>query len=130
MRIAIPVAGDRISPVLDVARRFLLVDLVGGEELERREVAIEEPGAPARARRLARHGCELLICGAASWPLESLLRAAGIRVVPNRCGPVDELLAALRSGGLPDGAFLMPGCHGPGGGRRARRRRGRGGRRG
>ncbi|NMC70451.1 MAG: hypothetical protein GYA57_10355 [Myxococcales bacterium] len=112
--------------MLDVARRFLLVDLAGGEEQARREVAVEEVELRPRARRLAALGCEALVCGAVSWPLEALLRSAGIRVVPNTCGPVDEVLAVLRSGGLLEDRFLMPGCGGPGRGRRyCHRHRGR-----
>lgn len=120
--IAIPVADERISPVLDVARRFLVVELAGAEERSRREVAIEETGLGLRARRIAALGCEVLVCGAVSRPLESLLRSAGIRVVPNTCGVVDEVLALLRAGGLPEDRFLMPGCRGPGRGRRFRNR--------
>ncbi|MBN1772360.1 MAG: NifB/NifX family molybdenum-iron cluster-binding protein [Deltaproteobacteria bacterium] len=122
MWIAIPVADDRISPVLDVARRFLVVELSGTDERSRREVVVEEAGLVARARRIAGLGCEVLVCGAVSRPLESLLASAGVRVVPNTCGSVDEVLAALRAGGVPEDRFLMPGCRGPGRGRRFRNR--------
>jgi len=122
MWVALPVADGRISPVLDVARRFLVVEFRGADERSRREVAVEEAGLAPRARRIAALGAEWLVCGAVSRPLEVLLLSAGIRVVLNTCGPVEEVLAALRSGGLADDRFLMPGCRGPGRGRGLRRR--------
>jgi predicted Fe-Mo cluster-binding NifX family protein len=127
MRIAIPVVDGRISPLLDVARRLLVVDLADGEERSRREVAVEETELGLRARRIAGLGCEVLVCGALSRPLEALLRQVGMRLVPNSCGTVREVLEALKSGGVPDDSLLLPGCGGPGRGRRFRNRR-RGGR--
>jgi len=63
----------------------------------------------------------VLICGALSQALEALLLAAGLQVVPNTCGPVEEVANAYLSGRLTEGAFLMPGCCR----RRRRVRRGR-----
>lgn len=123
MRIAIPSWQDRVSPVFDVAKSLLLVDVAGGRELGRRESAIRRIDPLARAREVAGFGTEVLICGAISWPLEMALSAAGVRVIPQTCGPVDEVLEAFLLGQLTSNAFLMPGCCG-------RRRRFRGRRRG
>jgi predicted Fe-Mo cluster-binding NifX family protein len=122
MRLAIPVHDDRVSPLLDVAERFLIVDVTGRGE-RRREVAVHETSIGARARRIVELGTGVLICGAVTRPLESMLVAMGLRVIPNTCGPVEEVIAAFASGRLTDRAFLMPGCRG-------RRRRHRGGGRG
>jgi predicted Fe-Mo cluster-binding NifX family protein len=124
MRIAIPTWRGRVSPVFDVARRLLLVDSENGQPVRQEEVALEEAGLTARAGRLVELAADVLICGAISRPLEAMLVAAGVRVIPQTCGPVEQVLRAFVSGQMTDEAFLMPGCCGR---RRRLRRRGRGG---
>lgn len=125
MRIAIPNWQGRISPVFDVARDLLLVDARNGEEISRREVAVQTSNLTARAKRVAELGPDLLICGAVSWPLEVMLNSAGVKVIQQVCGPVEEVLRAFLSGQLTERAFLMPGCCGRRRQFGGRRRRGR-----
>ena len=110
MRVLIPISRGRISPLLDVARRFLLVNVQEDKEIERREVSIGEMGFVPRSRRIAQLDTDVLICGAVSRPLEEALASEAVRVIPNSCGPVEEVLEAFRLGELTDRAFLMPGC--------------------
>jgi len=124
MRVMLPLAKDRISPLLDVARRFLLVDLEGGRVQQRRLCRVEPFDLPARVRRIRELGPQALICGAVSWPLEQMLTSAGVQVIPDTRGQVDEVLTAFVAGDLADRLFSMPGCSGEG---RRRRRRQRGG---
>ena len=114
-----------ISPVFDVARSLLLIDIEAGREVGRREEAIEETRIVARATHVARLAVGVLICGAISRPLEMMLVSAGVQVIPHTCGSVEDVLRAYLSGRLLDQAYLMPGCRGP---RRGMRGRGRGGR--
>ena len=125
MMVAIPICGDRISPVLDVAKNFLLLDVSQGNELTRREIRIENMDLVAKAKRIVEIGSQVLICGAISWPLESMLVSAGVRVIPNTCGSLHEVVTAFVAGKLTEQAFLMPGCTGQ---RRRSRHRHRGGR--
>jgi predicted Fe-Mo cluster-binding NifX family protein len=127
MRVSLPVHGDRISPVLDVARRFVVLDVNVEGEVTRRNVRIENTDPVTRARRIVELGADVLICGAISWPLEVMLASAGMRVIPNTCGPVEEVIAAFIEGKLSEQAFLMPGCTGQ---RRCQRRRHRHGKKG
>lgn len=55
---------------------------------------------------------DILICGAVSRPLEAMVAASGIRVLPNTCGPLEDIIRAVFSGSLKDRNFLMPGCPG------------------
>lgn len=103
----------------------MLVDVDGDREIRREEVGIEDTQPALRAKRVAEHGVNTLICGAISAPLQAILTAAGVRVLPHACGPVEEVFQAFLTGHLGDGAFLMPGCCGR---RRRARGRGRGGR--
>jgi len=110
--VALSVWLGRISPVFDVAKNLLLVSVDGQESVGRELRPIGPLDMPGRARRVSELGVDVLICGAISRPLESLLTAAGVRVLPQTCGPVEEVLKAFLAGRLDDGAFLMPGCCG------------------
>ena len=112
MRVAVPVLDDRISPVFDVARRLVLVDIENEREVERTEKVLEEPELAARARRVAELGADVLICGAISRPFEAMLLSAGVEVIPQTCGPVEDVLKAFVSGQLTEQAFVIPGCCG------------------
>ena len=127
MRVAIPTWTGRVSPVFDVARLLLVVDINDGAEVSRNEAIIEETQLVPRTRRVTQLGVNVLICGAISMPLEAMLVSAGVRVIPHTCGTVEEVLQAFASGGLTDERFLMPGCCGR---RRRFRGRHRGGRAG
>jgi len=122
MRVGIPTWDGRVSPVLDVARRLLVVDVEGNSEVNRSEADLAGAQLGARAEQIRGLGVEVLICGAVSWPLEAILGSAGVRVIPQTCGSVEDVLRAFLAGQSLDESFLMPGCCG-------RRRRVRGGRR-
>lgn len=131
MRIALAAHEGRISPVLDVARRLVIIDLQDDREAGRQEAALAGASVAARVASVQELGVDVLLCGALSRPLEAALVAAGVRLIPHICGDVDEIAEAFRSGNLADGAYVMPGCCG-----RRRQQRGRqpghagGGRRG
>ena len=110
MRVAIPSWCGRISPVFDVARCLILVDVDGDTEGRREVVGVDVTGPAHRARLIGELGVDTLICGAISAPLEAALAAVGVDVIPHACGPVDAVLHAFLGEGLPDNAFLMPGC--------------------
>lgn len=109
---AVPTWSNRVSPVFDVAKRLVVVDMEGGREVGREDTAIEEAEPGLRVRRVAGLGVDVLICGAISTALEAMLISAGVQVILHVCGPVEEVLQAFVSGRLTDQAFLMPGCCG------------------
>ena len=125
MRVAITSWDGRVSPVLDVARSLVLVEVEQGREVTRSEEVLDTTDLAARAQRIANMGVDALICGAISQPLEGMLFAKGVRVIPWICGCVEEVLRAFVSGEPAASMFLMPGCRGGRG--RGRRGRGRGG---
>ncbi|HPG68846.1 MAG TPA: NifB/NifX family molybdenum-iron cluster-binding protein [Candidatus Hydrogenedentes bacterium] len=112
MKAAIPDWQGRVSPVFDVAAQLVVVDVEDGQVRERRMVAMTADGLQARAEHVAELGVNVLICGAISWPLELALSNAGVEVVPQTCGEVEDVLAAFVAGRLGHDAFLMPGCCG------------------
>lgn len=125
MKVAIPHWQGRISPVFDVAGKVLVVEFIGGVEQARQDMAFDAEDPQARAVCLAQTGANVLVCGAISWPLELAVTAAGIDVIPQTCGNVEQVLAAFAAGQLQQDAFLMPGCCGQRRQFRARHRRGR-----
>jgi predicted Fe-Mo cluster-binding NifX family protein len=110
VRLAIPHHQGRISPVLDAAGNVLLIDLENGRETRRESRRLIQDELLARAGELLELAPDVLICGAISAPLETLLISSGIRVIGFLCGPVDEVVAAFLSGNIARPEFSMPGC--------------------
>lgn len=119
-RIAVTVWGGRVSPVLDVSSRALLLTVQDGQAGERTELDLPEAG-DAKLAALSSRGVQTLLCGAVSRPVAELAAAFGLRLVPFLAGDVELVIAAYLSGQLPSPSLSMPGCHG--------RRHGRAGRR-
>jgi predicted Fe-Mo cluster-binding NifX family protein len=124
VRLAIPQHQGRISPVFDTAGSLLLLNLENGREARRESRCLSQTELLARAREILDLAPDVLICGAISAPLETLLISSGVRVIGFLCGPVDEVIAAFLSGTIGRPKFSMPGCRacrqrlgmGPGGG--------------
>jgi predicted Fe-Mo cluster-binding NifX family protein len=110
MRVAIAHWQGRVSPVFDVARNVLLVDVDNSSERARQSLHLNTHETHALAGRLADLATDVVICGAISWPLEMTLANAGVRVIPQTCGDVEHVLSAFIGGRLTERAFLMPGC--------------------
>ena len=98
--------------MFDVARNLLVVDIDQARVHNRESVRLDTEDLQARAERVAEAGVEVLICGAVSWPLELALAHAGVEVISQTCGDIEQVLAAYAAGRLNQNAFLMPGCCG------------------
>jgi len=127
MLLALTVWNGRISPVCDVARQLLILEVEGGKVIARREERLDGADCWRRCARLEELKPDTLICGAISGPLAELLAAKGLKIIPFISGMVEEVLAAHLNKTLLEPAFAMPGCCGRGGRfRGARGGRGRG----
>jgi predicted Fe-Mo cluster-binding NifX family protein len=112
MRIAVPYWQGRVSPVFDVARNILLIDVQNGLELRRNKKPLVQKDVLARAKRVSQFGVDVLICGAISRLSELTLSSLGVKVIAHICGPVEDVIKAYVSDRLTENSFLMPGCHG------------------
>ncbi|OQB16183.1 MAG: hypothetical protein BWY17_02000 [Deltaproteobacteria bacterium ADurb.Bin207] len=121
--VAVTTHQDRVSPVCDVARCFLVVETDGNREIGRSAVTLDAMALYDRARRMTSFGWDVLICGAISRPFQMMLTAGGLRVIPNTCGAVQDVVRAFFDGSIDHGSFRMPGCGCCGRGRRRRRGR-------
>ena len=110
MTVAISYWQGRISPVFDVSATVLIITISGGKEQSREDVTFGGEGIQARVARLVETGAGVLICGGVSWPLEVAIAAAGIEVISQTCGEVEEVVAAYIGGYLARADFRITGC--------------------
>ena len=118
MRIALAVWGGRISPVFDVARRLLILDVEDGAVVSRAEKELStDTTAPIAIRvdRLVELDVDTLICGAVSRPLFDLLSARGVHAIAFIAGEVDEVIEAALEDRVPSPELAMPGLRPLGG---------------
>lgn len=115
MRVAMPVFRSRLSPLFDSAGKLLVVDIVGNEEVGRREVDIDGMFTTQKVRRLGELGVSTLVCGAISGMMYGLTTGRGITVIPWLRGEVEEVLEAFKNGRLDAPSFRVPGCTRAGG---------------
>ncbi|MBN2516974.1 MAG: NifB/NifX family molybdenum-iron cluster-binding protein [Deltaproteobacteria bacterium] len=132
MKIAIPTWNHYVSTVCDFSDRLLVVTVESGHTKDRIVLPFFERTILEKATRLQKLGIQVLLCGAVSKPLERMLVASGIRVIPFLRGTADEALEAYLRGYLSDPRFNLPGCSSGRWRRRGKgvRRRGRYGGRG
>jgi predicted Fe-Mo cluster-binding NifX family protein len=112
MKLAMAKWNGRISPVFDVARQLLMLDIEEGRVTARRDEALPGTDVCAQANSLMALAPDVLICGALSQPMAELLAVSGIKVLPFTAGDVEEVITAWLAGALPSPALAMPGCCG------------------
>jgi predicted Fe-Mo cluster-binding NifX family protein len=117
MKAAFAVWDSRIAPVFDVARQIHIVEAESGRIVGEAQEDLADDMPAQKARRLAELGVDTLVCGAISRPMQVMVAAYGIRVIPFVTGDLREVIRAWLSGRIEDDLFTMPGC-----GRRKRRR--------
>jgi len=109
-RVALAIWNERISPVFDVSRRLLVLEIDAGLISSRTEVALDPDEVGRKAARLAEHQIQVLICGSISRCLAGLLESRGIRLLSFVTGPVEEVITAYLEDALPHPRLIMPGC--------------------
>lgn len=111
--------NNRIAPVFDVARSIHLVEIEGKRIVNQKKVGLAGDWANLKAVSLAKLGVDTLVCGAISKPLQAMISAYGIEVIPFVAGNLQEVIHAWVCGMLAGSdSYAMPGC------RRARRQGG------
>jgi predicted Fe-Mo cluster-binding NifX family protein len=121
MKVAFACWQHRIAPVFDTARLLHLIEVAGCEVAAEQDAVLPNELPLARVLRLVELEVGFLVCGAISRPLQELVGAYGIEVIPFVAGNLEDVVPAYLAGDLRRGAFAMPGCCGRGRGRRRRR---------
>ena len=130
MKIAISVWNYCISTVFDFCDYILIINVEPGCVKNREIIRFADNTIVGKATRLRELGVQVLLCGAISRPLERMIIASDIKVIPFLRGTTDEILEAYLSGRLPDKRFVLPGCRPVRGLHRGRGHHGRRGGRG
>jgi predicted Fe-Mo cluster-binding NifX family protein len=99
--IALPVFQERLSPLLDEARRFVVLTLNENAISERTVIDIDEQSAFIRIERLKEMGVTVLLCGAVSDVLARFILDREIKLYSWLNGTVEEVVAQYISGTLP-----------------------------
>ncbi len=111
MRLAIPYWRNRVSPVLDVAEKALVVDIRNEREIQRIKQILKHDKPFKRATYISKMGVKLIICCAISEQFETILQSVGIKVHSNIYGPVEEVLKAFLDGTLKRSNYSISGCY-------------------
>jgi predicted Fe-Mo cluster-binding NifX family protein len=109
MKIAIPLFGTRVSPRIEFAPEFLLVEPDAGEGHVRERIPVAHWSPAERAARLAGLGVGVVICGGISRFLAEQLASQGIQVYSWVSGEVDHALQCFLTGQLESGVMAGPG---------------------
>lgn len=112
MRTAVAIWKDRVSPVFDVSRKILVLDIDGAAVTATRVETFSGDDPHYRLARLRELGVETLICGAVSRQMAERLKGGGIRLISFVTGERDKVVAAYLSGALPSAELSMPGRSG------------------
>ncbi|MBW2599158.1 MAG: NifB/NifX family molybdenum-iron cluster-binding protein [Deltaproteobacteria bacterium] len=110
MKLAVPVWDDCVSTVLDFADCLLVVDCELEAVRGRSVVDLAGTNMAEKVARLRKLEIQVLLCGAVSRPMERMIMASGIEIIPFLRGRVDDVLSAYFSGGLIEPGFMLPGC--------------------
>ncbi len=128
MKLAIPVWNDCVSTVLDFSACLLVVTFESGTISDRVMKDFTGNTTVEKLARLKELEIQILLCGAVSRPMEQMIAASGIKIIPFLRGRVDDAIEAYFSGRLFEPCFILPGCRrgpgfGRGGGQRIRGRK-------
>ena len=110
MTIAMPSWEGRVSPLLDVAGRLLVVHFEERLETGRQEILLNQSQSSQLAKCIRETGTDVLVCGGISQELASCLADLGVQVMPHICGEIDLVLHAFLKNMLSQPKFKMPGC--------------------
>jgi len=111
-RVAIPIFHSRVSPVLDLCTRLLIIDIDNSKERDRRELYLDHFPLPERFDLITKSGIDVIICCGISDVLDKMLQATDIQMFCGIAGNVEEVAKAFSNGHLDDPAFHMPGYAG------------------
>lgn len=110
MKAALTIWEDRISPVFDVSREALIVEIENSKTVSRERFSIPASGAMEKIHWFVDKEVDALICGAISEALFREFQFYRMTVNGFIAGRVDDIIEALLKGVLDEERFLMPGC--------------------
>lgn len=110
MKLAISYWNGRVSPLFDTADTVMVFEIKNNREKHRFKIHLNREDPLIKTGDLSRSRIDVVICGAISRELKTLLTAAGIRVISNICGQAENVLQAYLAKKLQNRIFCLPGC--------------------
>jgi predicted Fe-Mo cluster-binding NifX family protein len=110
MKTAISVWNNRISPVFDVARSLVVLEIENNSITQKTQEMFSGDYPERKAYRMKELGVNTLICGAISRYVARVISVHNIEVIPFITGDIDVVIQAYLSGTLPNPRLMMPGC--------------------
>lgn len=110
MKVAVAIWNDRISPVFDVSRTILILDIAKGVVTGESIARFDDDNPVRKLSTLSQNGIHTLICGAISRPIAEIFINSGIRLIPFVAGNRQEVIEAYLNESLPCWELCMPGC--------------------
>lgn len=107
MQIALTVWEGRISPLFDVSRMLLILQVEAGRVVGQCYSPYRSASIYSRAARLADLGVDCLICGGISRFCAEAIASYGIRIIPFAEGAVEEVLEACLDDLIGHGATTI-----------------------
>ncbi len=109
MKIAIPSRENRVSPVLDSAENFIVIDVENNGAVSKDSTTLVAMNLWHRVGQIAKLGLDVLICGSVTQSLLENLSVTKVKIIPNVCGDVDTILNDYLAGKDIRKTFKMPG---------------------
>lgn len=109
MRIALPHCNSSVSPVLDTAEKFIVVEVDNGVVTSKHEIILTGAGPQEKAKTIANHA-DVLVCGAISRTMCIYLDSLGVIVHPWTMGNIEPIIEIVSAGNIPGSEYMMPGC--------------------
>jgi predicted Fe-Mo cluster-binding NifX family protein len=100
----------RIAPVFDTARQVHVVETESGQIIGEKQEILTEDLTVQKVLQLVELGIDTLVCGAITRPMQGLVAAYGIQVIPFVAGDLREVIQAWLRGNMLRDEFAMPGC--------------------
>jgi len=110
MKLAMPVWGNDISTVLDFSETLLIVEIEGREIKGRSSVNWSLFNDTMKLSLMKEEGVSILLCGAVSRAMQSMLEGSGIHLVSCLRGKTDMIIEAYLEGRLYEECFRLPGA--------------------
>ena len=109
MKLAMPVWENDISTVLDFSETLLIVEIEGREIKGRSCVNWSLFNDTMKLSLMKEEGVSILLCGAISRTMQSMLESSGIHLISCLRGKTDVVIEAYLEGKLYEECFRLPG---------------------
>lgn len=108
--VALPVFNERISPLLDVANRFAIYEIVDDRISQKIMVSLHDESVIQRVQKLKELGVSLIIGGAVSGFVTHVIAEKGIRLISWINGEADKVIHSYLRDDLDYAAEDTRGC--------------------